>query len=416
MNDFLYPIVASVTLVALLFKLRVLRTDRSPTQIALIGNFFLLFVTFSVSTPPVWTAVSNAVGITNFSGLLTQSAVILNAACQQVVLLSLTHNAEDAWRKTRPRLIGLALILITMIALFTSATSLGERPDDFALAKAQYYPAYLGVYLLGYTANQIDVGVLGWRCAQVAPTFWLRCGLYLIALTLPFVLIYSGCRIADIVAGQFNSSGHAWEPLAQIAVAVATVIHTVGWTAPDWGPVLTRVCERIKDRLAYMQLVALHRAVTAAVPEAVQEMGRDEDLRMLLYRTVVETRDAQWALRTWMTPESGAEAQRRAASFGLEGDDLAAVVEAEQLRSALRAKEFSAQPNSHAPSPRVAEPQDLAAEVKFQRKLARAFKAAESAESSLRRKLTCRLRAAVAAGALLARPSAAPDPQEKRVI
>ncbi|MFE0130212.1 MAB_1171c family putative transporter [Streptomyces sp. NPDC059037] len=388
MNDFLYPIVASVSLIALLFKLRVLRNDRSPAQVALIGNFFLMFVTFTVSTPVVWAAVSSAVGITNFSGLLTQSAVILSAACQQLVLLHLTHNAEDAWRKARPRLIGLGLVLAAMITLFASATSLGERPDDFALAKAQYYPAYLGVYLLGYIANQIDVGILGWRCAKVAPTPWLKRGLYLIALTLPFAMIYGGCRLADIIAGQFGTSGHGWEPVAQIAVTVATIIKTAGWTVPDWGPTLSAAWQRVDDWRAYRELASLHRAVTAAVPETILALDNHVDLRTRLYRLMVEVRDAQWALRTWMTVEHEAEMRCRSQSIGLEGANLAAAVEAEQLRYALRAKKLSAQPHTHAPCPRVAEPQDLAAELEFQRRLARAFKAAASAESVFRRKLT----------------------------
>ncbi|MEU4211628.1 MAB_1171c family putative transporter [Streptomyces sp. NPDC026206] len=373
MNSVLYPVCAVVALLALLYKTRVLRTDRSPAQLALTGNFLLLWITYTVSTPAVWVAVSKTVGIVNFSGLLTQSCVVLMSGCQQLVLLHLTHDRATAWRKAAPRLIGLALVLATMVSLFSAATVQREAPNDFALSKAQYYPAYIVVYLLAYTANQIDVGILGWRYAKVAPTPWLRRGLLLIALTLPFALVYSGCRAADVVAGQFGTDGRAWEPVAQIAVTIATLTKTAGWTLPDWGRHLSTLGEWIRDRLAYRELASLHRRVTALVPEPVIPLDPHADLRTRLYRTVVEIRDAQWSLRTWMDPAVAGAARLRAEAAGLADDDVAATIEAAQLRAALRAKAAGRRPVEHTHTPRVAEPGDLVAELAFQRKLARAF-------------------------------------------
>ncbi|MEU7136332.1 MAB_1171c family putative transporter [Streptomyces sp. NPDC046261] len=373
MNSVLYPVCAGVAFVALLYKTRVLRTDRSAAQLALTGNFLLLSITYTVSTPVVWVATSRAAGIVNFSGLLTQSCVVLMSACQQLVLLHLTHERATAWRKAVPRLIGLALVLATMVTLFSVATIQREAPNDFALSKAQYYPAYITVYLLAYTANQIDVGVLGWRYAKVAPTPWLRRGLLLIALTLPFALVYSACRAADVVAGQFGTDGRAWEPVAQIAVTIATITKIIGWTLPDWGRHLSTLGDGVRDRLTYRELAPFHRRVTALVPEPVIPLDPRADLRTRLYRTVVEIRDAQWSLRTWMDPAVADAARRRAEAARLRDDDVAAVIEAAQLRAALQAKAAQRPPATHTHAPRVAEPGDLAAELAFQRKLARAF-------------------------------------------
>ena len=373
MNSVLYPLCAAVAGLALLYKLRVLRTDRSVTQVALLANFFFLFVTYTVSTPAVWAATSSAVGIVNFSGLLSQSCVILLTACQQIVLLHLSHEAPVAWRKARPRLIGLGLVLAAMVALFTAATSRGEKPDDFAIDSAQYYPAYLALYLLAYAANQVDVGVLGWRYARIAPHPWMRRGLYLIAATLPFALLYTGCRAADIVAAQFGVGGQAWEPVAQVAVTIATLSKTLGWILPDWGRHLTALWQRFTDYRAYRELGPLHREVTSQIPEPVLHLEPDTDLRTRLYRRLVEIRDAQWALRVWIPAGVADAAEERARAAGLAGTDLAATVEAAQLRAALEARAAQRRPAVHPPTPRVAEPQDLAAELAFQRKLARAF-------------------------------------------
>ncbi|MEV6564798.1 MAB_1171c family putative transporter [Streptomyces kronopolitis] len=395
MNSVLYPLCAVVAGLALLYKLRVLRTDRSVTQVALLGNFFFLFVTYTVSTPAVWAALSSAVGIVNFSGLLSQSCVVLLTACQQVVLLHLTHDAPLAWRKARPRLIGLGLVLLAMVALFAAATSRGEKPDDFALDSARYYPAYLTLYLLAYAANQIDVGVLGWRYARIAPHPWMRRGLYLIAATLPFALVYTGCRAADIAAAQFGVSGQAWEPVAQVAVTIATLSKTLGWILPDWGRHLTALWGRFTDYRAFRELGPLHREVTSQIPDPVLHLEPDTDLRTRLYRMLVEIRDAQWALRVWTPAAVAGAAEERALAAGLTGTDLAATVEAAQLRAALEARAAQVRPGVHPQTPRMAEPQDLAAELAFQRKLARAFTTSPIARTA----------AAPAA--------AAPEPQER---
>ncbi|MEW2579283.1 MAB_1171c family putative transporter [Streptomyces syringium] len=373
LNSVMYPTCAAVNLLAFLYKARVLRVDRSPAQWALAGNFFIPFLIFTVSTPAVWVATSEAVGIRNFSGLFTQSCVMLLTACQQLVLLHLTYERKVAWRKATPRLIGIGATVLVMVTLFSVATELHERPTDFALSRAQFYPAYLTVYLIAYAWNQIDVCILCWRYANIAPTPWLRRGLRLVALTLPAGLLYAGCRAADIVAGQFGTTGHAWEPIVPIAVTVNTIGKTAGWTMPDWGRSLSALWARIDLRRAHGELRPLHRILTAQVPEPVLELEPDADRRTRVYRTVIEIRDAQWALRTWMDPAVADTARARAADAGLTGDDLAATVEAALLAAALRAKEQDSRPAAHASTPLAAEPQDLAAELSFQRTLARAF-------------------------------------------
>ncbi|MFF9478113.1 MAB_1171c family putative transporter [Streptomyces sp. NPDC014733] len=382
MNAFLYPICAAISLLALGLKIITLRTCRSsPTQLALIGNFFFLSVTFVVSTPVVWAAVSEAVGIVNFSGLLTQSSVILSAACQQLVLLHLSHEPSTAWRKSIPRLAGLALILVLMVSLFFQSTSMEEQPNDFALTKAIYYPAYLSVYLIGHAVNQVDVGIMGWRYSKVAPTPWLRRGLRLVAIAMPCALIYTACRAADIVAGALGATGHPWEPLAQLAIA-GTVAKTIGWILPDWGRYISRVWEGIDRRAAYLTLTRLHRSLTDQVPTAVLTLDAGTDLRTRLYRTMVEVRDAQWFLRLWIPPEVAAEARRRGEAAGLKGSALAASIEAAQLHAAIQAKMADLPPAKNPSTPRAIEPPDIAEELAFQRQLAKAFRAQKAVDAT----------------------------------
>ncbi|MGI5484744.1 MAB_1171c family putative transporter [Streptomyces lavendofoliae] len=373
MNSILYPACALLALLAFIYKLRVLRKDRSRFQLLLIGNLFLISVVFTVSTPIVWVATSRAVGIVNFSGVFTQGSVIIMAACQQVILLNLSHDPKTAARRARPRLIALGLVLASMIALFSAATSQHENPTDFAVTKAQFYPAYLLIYLLAYGISQVDIQLLCLRYAKVAPTPWLRRGLYLVGLTMPFGLTYTLVRLSDVVAGQFGVSGHAWEPLAQWSVTIATVINVIGWTLPDWGRHLSTIWQAVDSRRAHRELKSLHRRLTAEIPEPVLPLGMDTDLRTRLYRQVVEIRDAQWALRPWMHPVVLSFAEKECLKAELTGTERAAVIEASLLRSAVHAKEHNDKPMKHDPNPRAIDPEDLASELAFLRQVAHAY-------------------------------------------
>ncbi|MFD7164282.1 MAB_1171c family putative transporter [Streptomyces violascens] len=373
MNAVLYPICAAIALAALLFKLRVLRTDRSTPQLAIVAMFAALFLTYLVSSPPVWVATSKAVGIVDFSGLFTQSCVIALTACQQILLQHLAHEPEVAWRKLRPRLTALAVVLIAMIVLFTAASSEHEDPNDFAVNKAQFTPAYLMIYLIAFAANQIDLSIMCWRHSKVAPSPWLRRGLLFNAVTLPFSLIYAGCRMADVVAGQYGTSGAAWEPVAEFAVAASAVCRTIGWTLPDWGATLSAAWQQVVERRAYRELEPLHQAVTAEAAVHPMPQGIKTDIGARLYRRLMDIRDAQWALRQWMEPQVTTETERRCDAVGLTGTDRAAVIEAAQLKFAIHRKRQGVEPSGRVATPLAACPEELAAELDFQRKLARAF-------------------------------------------
>ncbi|MDH6624337.1 heme/copper-type cytochrome/quinol oxidase subunit 4 [Streptomyces sp. LBL] len=374
MNSILYSVCAAVNAAAFFYKLRVLRIDRSPAQWALCGNFLTPAVLFTVSIPAVWMATSDLVGVVNFSGIFTQSLATLLAVFQQIVLLHLTYEREVAWRKARPRLIGIGVVLIVMITLFISATHAHESPVDFAVETAQDSPAYLSIYVAAYVFNQIDVCRLCWQHALISPRPWLRRGLRLAALNLPAALVYGACRTADIVAGLFGITGHAWEPLVPFALLTATVCTTLGWTLPDWGPYLTATKHWAYRFYLRRRLTPLHQQITMHVPDPVLELARGDDLRTQLYRMVVEIRDAQWALRLWMTPDEESATRREGEALGLHGDGLLAFIEARQIQSAMHAKARGIGPLDRSITPRLAEPPDLAAELSFQRKIAHHFR------------------------------------------
>ncbi|MCB5168256.1 hypothetical protein LG634_25925 [Streptomyces bambusae] len=373
MTAVLYPLCAAVSLLAMAYRARVLRTDPSAPQLALVANFLLLGIVFAVSTPSLYVAVSSAAGVVNFAGLLAQICVIGMTVCQQVVLLHLRYPAETARRKAGPRVATLGLVVAAMAVLFMTGPGMGEAPETFSLDSARTSPAYLTVYLAAFTANQVQVGAMGWRYARIAPSAWLRRGLRLVAFTLPLALAYTACRTADVIAVRYGGSGHAWEPVAQLSVGLAVLVQTAGWVLPDLGPHVSTAAARLRARAAYRDLAPLHVTLTTAVPEPVLDLGREADLSTRLYRMLIEIRDAQWELRTWMDAEVTGRALEDARRAGLTGEGRAAFVEAAQLLGAIEAQREGRPPDRPADTPVTAAPGDLAAELAFLRRLAKAM-------------------------------------------
>jgi hypothetical protein len=387
MNAVLYPACAAITLLATLIRLPALRRDRSPAQVALTVNFALLCIIWTISTPPIWTAISKFAGVPNLSGLLSQGAAILLVMCVQILVLHWAHERATAWRKAIPRLIILALVLIAMIILFFVAVDHGENPNDFAVTKARHFPVYLAVYITAYFIVQIDIFRLCWSFSKKAPEAWLRRGLQIAALGCFLSWAYCVGRIADIVAGQFGISGDPWEPVVQIAVVSSAIVRLIGWTIPSWGHYLSDVWSWFDRLRALRQLSPLHEAILAAIPNVSLSLEHGTPIATRLYRVLIELRDGQRALQPWMDPAVVDAAQRHSAAAGLTEQETAAIVEAAQLRAALQDHQADhaqqAPPEGNGTMATFAVPDDLAGELEHQRRVARAFQTSPVVQAAL---------------------------------
>lgn len=368
-------ICAALALVAFVEKVRVLGAGYSAIRLALAESYFLLFVVGVVSVPAVWSETSRVVGIENFSGLVTQTCVILVTVCQQLVLLRLSHERVTAYRKAIFPLIGLGVTLTGMTTLFFAVPVSPAAPSDFSAQAAAQNPLYLTFYLIAFVVGQTSIGITCRRHAHIPQSVWLRRGLGLIALTLPLSLIYAACHAVGIFTESLGVPADQWEAMAQLSLVMVGVMQALGWALPDLGKRITAVRQWAEHRRAFRALRPLHRAVTARAPEVVIPMKARAGLNARLYRVMIEVRDAQWALRPWMDPALAGALRRDGADAGLADDELAAAVEAAQIRAAIEAKDLDALPPEPVETPLSAEPGDLAAELVFQRRLARHFAA-----------------------------------------
>ncbi|MEU8676994.1 MAB_1171c family putative transporter [Streptomyces sp. NPDC048560] len=364
---------AVLALVAFVEKVRVLRAGYSAVRLALAESYFLLAVIGLVSVPVVWAETGRAVGTENFSGLVIHTCVILVTVCQQLVLLRLSHERVTAYRKAVFPLIGLGVTLTAMTALFFAVPVRPATPFGFGEQAAAQNPVYLTFYLIAFTVGQINIGITCRRHAHIPPSVWLRRGLGLIAMTLPLSLVYVSCVAIGIFAERMGMSAAPWQPLAHVSLFMVGIMQAVGWVLPDIGKRVAAVRQWAGHRHAFRVLKPLHRSVTARAPELVIPMKCSAGLNARLYRVMIEIRDAQWALRPWMDPALADALRRIGAEAGLSGEELAAAVEAAQMRAAIEARDLGVTPPEPVETPLSAEPGDLAAELVFQCRLARAF-------------------------------------------
>ncbi|MGK5629357.1 MAB_1171c family putative transporter [Streptomyces sp. URMC 123] len=385
MNAWLHPVCAVVAWLALAYKLTALR--RSPRDNALIALCCVLgfsALSFTLSHPYVWRHVDRLVGVPNGAALLAMTCVMLLVASQQIVLEFWAHPPRRAWRGARLRMLTTALVLTTLVTLFSLMSPEEQRPKDFTLHYADHplYAAYLLIYICAYAAGEIEVGRLAWRYAKVSHRLWLRRGLRLIAVGAWVTLGYSAIRITNIVGAPFGVSMRGWEPVAWICGDIGALLTLVGWTLPGWGHHLTAPHRWVRAGVQYRRLTPLWSALCAAVPAIALPAPRAglwraigiRTLEFKLYRRVVEIRDGQLALRAYADPEVARTATRLGEAAGLDEHRVRAITEAAQLTFALRAHGLRASAGP-VPEPRVTGPEraDLAEETAWLVDVARAF-------------------------------------------
>jgi hypothetical protein len=385
-NLYLHPACALIAWLALIYKATALRRGlRDHALVALCSVLTFSALSFTLSFPPLWVHVDQIMGMSNGAALVAHCCVIIVVVSQQIVLAFwASATPREAWRRVHIRLAVAALVLAVLIPLFLLMSPQEQRPQDFTLRYADHplYTAYLLIYICFYALGEIEIAWRSFRYARVSPRLWLRRGLHLISLGATVTLGYSVIRIADLIAAPFSLDLRSWEPVAWICGDIGALLTLIGWTLPGWGPLLSIPRRLVRAHVQYRHLLPLWKAVHAAVPEI--ELAAPErrvaarfNVRLLefaLYRCVVEIRDGQLALRQYADPEVVSRAEELGKRAGIAGDRLAAVVEAAQLRSMLRAKERNLPPAA-APSAAfgVSGPTGFAHEAAWLVQVSRAF-------------------------------------------
>ena len=318
------------------------RRSAPPARRALWVALLALALGWTLRVPPGYRAFDERLGVANLAQPVGDALALATGCAILGMLLYNAHDPATAGRKLRVLIAVLAAAALVMGISFSLAGADVEA-DSFVAAYGgrasmiPYWLAYLG--FAGYVFVNLT-RVCG-RYAQSTGRRFLRLGLRLIQGAGVLGLLYVLLRVTYLVATWCGLAGRlgAYGPVSTTIVALTSLVAVIGATLPAVGG-------RWELHRAYRQLhplwAALYRAVPGIAltppPSRLRELASLSDLEFRLLGRVVEIRDARLALKAHFRADVADRAHRLARQHRLEGDDLAATVEAATLAAAVADK------------------------------------------------------------------------------
>lgn len=346
MNAILIPPSTAFVWLVLLYSLYGLRRNHTdPAYRALCIAFVAIAVGFTLSVGQISAAVDRWTGVPNLSVLGISGGFVTFSAAVQILLLRWAHPPELARRKSSYRILALGLVLVIMVTLYLMARVTARAPHFLLQNMANpYVTAFTVFYMIAMATGLIMILVMCRDFAKLVGRTWLRRGMLLTATGAAIFLGYCAARMASVISTFAGGNRGSWEFLVPLCTCTGVILIVIGLTIPKWGWRLSAARRLLTQRRIYQRLRPLWIALRAAVPDVELPIAKSslaEKMTLnqnsfLLYRRVIEIRDAQRALRPRYSSEISRQALDAGRQSGLEGQKLHAFEEAVQLRFALQ--------------------------------------------------------------------------------
>ena len=396
MNSTLYPVVALFAWAVVLGSVkRIPAMVKQPARLATWMLYLFFALIFTTGWEVVWDRLDGWTGLPESNTLITMSLVVCYSASALVLLQLWSYTPDRARRRSKVTVCVAAVVLILMVSLFLRSDTVHHHQQSF---KAWYggsveYEAYLLIYLLTYTAAEVEVIRLCRRYAKVTTRSWLRTGLTTTTVGAAIGLLYALTRLADIAAAHAGVDISRFEDVAEVGAGLGALLVMIGLTLHWWGPRISAVVRKPRRLIAYARLRPLWACFYALDPSiafddqrrggSVWILGRVRAAKRVLKdteyhvgRRIVEIRDGILTLRPYQDPDFAQRVRTHYDGHGLIGDDLDAAVTAASIHAALDAGE--AAPRREQPPSTAARkvPADFDAELAWLLKVTKHFKQA----------------------------------------
>ncbi|MFD5393045.1 MAB_1171c family putative transporter [Streptomyces sp. NPDC127097] len=384
----LFTVVAWITgvsaLMAFCYKLPAARrTGNDPALVALCVYFLTSALSFLVDLEPFRTVLSGVLRYPNITTVLSQAAVIVLTAAQQVALVHWADPPDRAHAESRRRIQVCSAALIVVVTVFFLLDPLkhyGSAQTVSVMYQTEpHYAIHMGLYVSLCAIGQIEALRLSLRFVGLAQRSWLRRGMIVMSLGASLVLLYCGCRLTTLTGRGLGLDMDAFDPVGWLSGDVGSLLQIIGWTLPAWGVHLSAAYRWPAQYRAHRRLRPLWHAVSEAVPAITLDPPPfrrrgplpPRDIGYCLYRAVIEIRDGQLALRPYADTDA---VRRRAEALRLTVEPGSPTGEALLLHTALQARRSGppAPPASSASFPHTPH-DDFAKEVARLSAVARAF-------------------------------------------
>jgi hypothetical protein len=287
--------------------------------------------------PNTLKAVAAVEPVPNLTRLVGNSLTLLAVFSMVGVLTHAAQPADRARRSMRTQVVILVVSLVVMNMLFLSANT--QFTVDFVdvYGSRPLIAAYELVFLSYASWGLIRLLLFAYPVARQSEQQFLRAGLRLVAAG---AVVGLGWSLGKIVATVLKATTKQPVPIegimSSILSATAVALIALGATLTAWAPWITRPLRWLGAYHTCRQIEPLWSALRCAVPDVVRHPAKDVEFR--LYRKVIEIRDSQLALRVFFHPQVTAWTATAAHANGIDGDDLAILMEAAVIAAALEAQ------------------------------------------------------------------------------
>lgn len=336
---------AFVGLAAFAYRLPDLLRRRNDIALWALCTYFLCSgISFLVDLDQLRLHISAFFGLPNVTSLITQVAVVVLTAAQQVVLVYWSSPPAEARRMARHRVLffsgALAVLVVASFAVGPVAHS--ETATSTILLSIQHgsYALYMSFYLLICAVGQFETVRLSLRFTTMANRQWLKVGMRTVTVGASMILVYCVTRSIQISGTRLDYDAAVLDPIQWTCGSVGALLQIAGWTIPSWGIRITRARGWARSYRSYLRLRPLWWALYEASPDIALDPPRSwlrdlvppRDPHYRLYRRVIEIRDGQLILRTSLSLE---DFVRVARSLDLPEDPTSPLGEALQVRAVL---------------------------------------------------------------------------------
>lgn len=312
-------------------------------MLALTFVFLAISATFFV--PAVQVRVQSLLGVPNISEPIARTA-LLGAAWSAPVLLLWLTNTETARHRARRRALVLVAFLVSLWTLFLLSPT--QRPStmftrDFGGDVTA--AAYLLTSVTYLAFALVDVLRGSWRYSRSARPA-MRTALRLIGLGCVLGLAYvavTATYVGLLVTGNNPSHSRLESNLGRLLAVGGGLLVIAGSAFPFLAARTERARTSLRTYRELRGLYPLWLLLYRAAPDialdppasAMADALGVRDVRLRLYRRVIEIRDARLALAAYLDPEVAARIRQQADVAGMAADVAAARAEAALLIDAV---------------------------------------------------------------------------------
>jgi hypothetical protein len=335
---------ALVATAALVAKFRYLQSRwGSPRLWAICATLFFAVVSLFFAAPNNYAWTDRVTGVPNMGELLGDTASIGIAGASLTTALFWRYPARAALARLRWIVVAYAGCVLAMVTFFSMASVPEERLfGDFASHYATQPPIFAyAVIWLGSTL--VGTGALAYCCFtwarhdDYANLPWLRRGLQLYGSTALVLVVYSFVVFTIVSASALGVAGleRVSRAVPILTALLTTAFVTAALVVPVWGPRWPAMRRWASRWRVLPTLHGLHRALRHVDPALVMVASHKRlDPHHRVRRMMIELSDWRWRLAPIIDPAVGSAAATLGRDTGLTGDELAAAVEAAQLKAA----------------------------------------------------------------------------------